>query len=187
MKITKEKINEIVDANYDSIYRYCRMRMKEQDARDITQEVFLALFDSYKKVELERVRQWLYNTAHHMTVDHYKEKERRKRRFLSLESAEEMQDPAARSVEELVEENLPENAFSEEQLSGCRAKVLMRLSDREKELYESVFVKKKSNAELAGQLGISESTLRKRISRLAFKLRGIVKEIISQNMSQNNF
>lgn len=186
MKITPEKVNEIVDSNYENIYYYCRIRMEEQDAKDITQEVFLALLDSYKKVEFERVRQWLYNTAYYMVVDYYKEKERRKRHFLSLEAVAGMQDPTARFIEELVEENLPENVFSEEQIFDCRAKVLMRLSDRERELYENVFVEKKSYAGLAEQLGISESTLRKRISRLTFKIRKIVKKIMSQNMSQND-
>lgn len=181
MKLTEEKLQEMIEQYYDSIYRYCRIRVEEdQDAYDLAQEVFLALCRSYRKVECEGVRQWLYRTAYHKLADFYHEKSHSAKRLVSLEEVGDMPDPAMWFAQELVERRLSGEMLSSGQLEIYRAEALNLLSDLERRLYDGVFVKKKPYRMLAEEMGIHETALRKRVSRLVFKLHGIIKEIVKK-------
>ena len=75
MKITAKLLQDFAEAYYDDIYKYCRrMGDNESDAYDLTQVVFLALNQHYSTIDYNKVRQWLYNTAHNIVVDYYKMK-----------------------------------------------------------------------------------------------------------------
>ncbi len=57
--------NELVDKYYNEIFRYCKYRLNDDEgAKDCTQEVFLTLHKSMKKIKIsENIKLWLYRTA----------------------------------------------------------------------------------------------------------------------------
>lgn len=71
-------IDELVHRYYDEIFRYIvRMGCSTEEAKDITQEVFIIMMKSlsaYK--EQGKFRAWLYKIAHNQTMNTFKKKKR---------------------------------------------------------------------------------------------------------------
>lgn len=67
----EQKVIELFEVLRDPIYRYvCRLIGKRPEAEDLTQEVFLRLFDSLQKGHaMGNVRPWLYRVAHNLAID----------------------------------------------------------------------------------------------------------------------
>jgi len=68
--LKKHDYNNVIDELSAPLYRYAFhfMRNKE-DAKDIVQDVFEKLWINRKKIELERVKSWLYRCAHNAMVN----------------------------------------------------------------------------------------------------------------------
>lgn len=66
----KHDYNNVIDELSAPLYRYAFhfMRNKE-DAKDIVQDVFEKLWLNRKKIELERVKSWLYRCTHNAMVN----------------------------------------------------------------------------------------------------------------------
>ena len=78
METLDDALGRIAELYYDEIFKFCFRRVNNQDeAYDITQDTFLALIDSYKKIEPEKVRKWLYETAKNKIADHYRTKNKK--------------------------------------------------------------------------------------------------------------
>ncbi len=169
MKITAKLLQDISDAYYDDIYKYCRKRVdNEPDAYDLTQEVFLALNQYYSAIDQNRVRQWLYKTAHNIVVDYHKMKKRCT--VVSLSDHENEAEGTPYTFDNI----------SDEMIDNYKTEILDNLSDTEKELYEIVYHRKTAYSELACKYGISEATLRKRISRLHIKIIRMVRHLFDE-------
>lgn len=69
---------------YNSIYKYCYVRLKnENDARDCTQEVFTVFCQKVHNLRLnENIRAWLYRTADNVI----KSFKRKNKKYISLDS-----------------------------------------------------------------------------------------------------
>ena len=170
MKITEKDLNQIAVDFYDAIYKYCHQRVRnDHDAYDLTQDVFLALSQSYERIEYSSCRQWLYQTAHNMVVDYYKSIRRDNERVVSIEAT--TKDSLSFNVDFL------EQITTDDTASHMDV-VLSHLRSKEKRLYEEVYVKKKDYHDLAKEYGISETTLRKRVSRLGRKIRKLIQVLL---------
>lgn len=148
------------------------MVSSESDACDLTQEVFLALNHYYSTVDYDKVRQWLYNTAHNIVADYYKMKKRE-----SVLSFDECESKYVDDVIEIMDESY---GVSDEMIDEYKAKILDNLSDAEMELYDSVYIQKTAYFELARKYAVSETALRKRISRLHMKIIRIVRQFFDR-------
>ncbi len=74
-------IEELVYTHMDNVYRFVfRMVRNENDASDITQEVFIRTWkkaDSFDETK-SSVRTWIYTIAYRTTIDHLRKKQNRK-------------------------------------------------------------------------------------------------------------
>ncbi len=169
MKKRDHDLEKTIRENYDIIYIYCRRRIQnEQDARDVTQEVFEAFIKSFDSLSLEKSTAWLYSCAHNKIVDFYK-KERREKE--NRDFAEFSEETAGLFYE--MEEDV-----SEEKIEVMKETVLNLLTPKEIIIYNE-FIAKNTKIKGAGHLyGMSDDALYKRVVRLRDKILQITKQVL---------
>ena len=73
----KHEYNNLIDELGAPRYRYAFHFMRnEEDAKDIVQDVFEKLWINRKKIDLERVKSWLYKCAHNAMINFLNKKSR---------------------------------------------------------------------------------------------------------------
>ncbi len=164
-----KEMERISNEYYNEIYKFCLRRVQnENDAYDITQNVFFALINAYKNINPDNVQQWLYNTARHKIADYFILKKKIREHEVSLQKYE---------VEESEElSGSTEDDISDEQIEELKHKILSELSKEDSELYKDFYVKKMSYHMLAVKYNVSKTAMYKRISRLKITLKSIKKK-----------
>lgn len=68
--MTKEEYNKAVDDYADNIYRFVVKHLKNADAaKDVVQDTFAKVWERKEKISYEKVRSYLFTTAHHTLID----------------------------------------------------------------------------------------------------------------------
>lgn len=68
--MTAKEYNNAVDQYADNIYRFVLKHIKNQDvAKDIVQETFAKVWVKRDDISAEKVRSYLFTTAHHTMID----------------------------------------------------------------------------------------------------------------------
>ena len=68
--MTAKEYNSAVDQYADNIYRFVLKHIKNQDvAKDIVQETFAKVWVKRDDISAEKVRSYLFTTAHHTMID----------------------------------------------------------------------------------------------------------------------
>lgn len=63
--MTEKEYKDIIERYSDEVYRYLAKNLQDIDkAKDIVQDSFLALWNNRDKVEKDKVKYWLFTTAH---------------------------------------------------------------------------------------------------------------------------
>ncbi len=145
----------MVESNnyYQLVNRYFEHRVKNrEDARDLTQDVFLKMLQSKKSFEnIKNFSGWMLTIAHNRLVDHY--------RTRKLEIAE---------IQDVAFEEEEQGFYSS--LEKCLDAFLDCLAPEEKMLIEKVDFQGMSQKTMAIQLGLSYPTLRSKVQRARKKI-----------------
>lgn len=73
----RHEYNNLIDELGATLYRYAFHFMRnEEDAKDIVQDVFEKLWINRKKIDLERVKSWLYKCTHNAMINFLNKKSR---------------------------------------------------------------------------------------------------------------
>ena len=68
--MTAEKYNECVGLYADALYRFILKNIREpEDARDVVQNAFEALWINRNEVNPEKIKSWLFTVAYHKMID----------------------------------------------------------------------------------------------------------------------
>ena len=173
MKDTAHELKIISEQYYDEIYKYCRRRVRNDDiAYDLTQDVFVALSESIASIEKTGIRKWLYSTAGHKIADYYREIEKIKAYLTDTPLDNLDTDPDALVYDPFAEMNPAE-------IEKTAQKILEDLLPADKALYYERYVLKLGYKELSQKYAVSETNMRKRVSRLHGKITKIVHNIFS--------
>lgn len=141
---------------YKPLFLYVRKRIKNQeDAEDITQEVFYKLSKS-KNEDINNVKSWVYTIAKNTITDHY-----RKRKIYT----EEIKDNL------LHDEYIDSNAVRE--LSRCISAYVNQLPEDYKQVMTLSELEGVSQKEIAQRLDLNYVTVRSKIQRGRKKLKDI--------------
>ncbi|MHB1151826.1 MAG: RNA polymerase sigma factor [Eubacteriales bacterium] len=161
--------DEVASRYYDEIFNYCRRRVRSgEDAYDLTQSVFLALSERYNTIDIRCVRKWLYNVAHHKIADYYIKNKTEKEYLTDA-------DPALHEAcFDFTEE------YTDTEIEKYSLAILSGLNEKEQKLYNEVYCQKLLYPALAKKYNISEACLRKRISRLKYKITHLIKLLLFQ-------
>lgn len=166
MLISYERAEEIAKLYYDDVYHLCLARLKrEEEAADITQEVFLFFQEQFSELDDIKIKAWLYSVANNKIKEKFRDIAKREKelifgtQFGSSESAD------------LVYEIELDNVISDKEIDEKKSSILKTLSDKELKLFEMVYTKHMEYEELAKALNITNSAARTRVSRLNAKIK----------------
>ena len=161
METLDDALGKIAELYYDEIFKFCLRRVNNQDeAYDITQDTFLALIDSYPRIESEKVRKWLYETAKNKIADYYRTKNKRS----EYEEESEELDTMSCSLYD---------AISGNHIEELRQKIISDLSEEELELYKDFYINNMSYEDLGKKYNVKKYVMYKRVSRLKALLKSI--------------
>lgn len=140
---------------YQSILNYCYVQLNNntQAAEDCTQEVFLKLFEKWKRINKEySIRAWLYKTATYV-IKNYMRKNK-----VNTENLDDFV------------EIIDTNEMNKEAMVSDFSELIASLSDDEQEFIKQYYIKEITAKELAKSLSVSEEVIFKRASRIKFKI-----------------
>jgi len=162
-----DAFGELYDLYVDGIYRYIYFRVDREEALDMTENVFLKVWEnlkSYRKVNNKFFSSWLYRIAHNIVVDYYRmRKEVVDISKLHLPDEKRMNDPVV-----LAEQSLSQDVLKE---------AIGKLNKQYRQLILLKFINGLDNREIAGIMRRSEGNLRILKFRALKSLRRILEEM----------
>lgn len=139
------------------IYRYLRTRTtSEDDAADLTQQVFLKAFDALPSYRNQGVpfAAWLFRIARNVAIDHA----RRKRITLAWDLLPETLHPTTNTT--------PESVVLREEASQRLRVLLSQMDTGKRELLALRFAAGLTSREISAVVGKSESAVKKQLTRI---------------------
>ena len=154
---------DLVLANQKNVYNLAlKMIGNEEDALDVSQEAFLKAYSQLSGFRSEsRFSVWLYRLTHNLCVDLIRK--RRREKVVPLTYVDDEGTAAELELPDL--RDLPEAAAIRHELRETIDEGIAALGERHREVFVMREVADLSYAEIAGTLGISEGTVKSRLSR----------------------
>ncbi len=166
MLISFERATEIADLYYDDVYRLCFSRLKkEEEAADVTQDVFLFFQEKYNELDDEYIRAWLYAVANNKIKEQFRVIAKREKELIFGTVF------GSHTSTDILYEMEEDNKVTPEELEEKKKSILSSLSEKELELFEMVYTKHMEYKELAKAFNISEHAVRARVYRLRLKIK----------------
>lgn len=154
--INKEFIRQLYEAEAKRLFSFIRKMVEDVEfAEDILQETFcIAMRKSDELMKHPRPVAWLYITAKNIILSECRKKQKRDLNYCYEDMEESICDPYAEAVI---------NSMADDSLKAV-------LSDYEYDILDLVYNQGYKNREVAGKLGIKESTLRVKLLRIRNKM-----------------
>ncbi|MFA6177307.1 MAG: sigma-70 family RNA polymerase sigma factor [Candidatus Paceibacterota bacterium] len=164
--ITK-KFEKIFREESDAVFRFCLFRVSNKEqALDITQEVFLRLWQSFKEnKEILNFKAFIFTVARHLIIDWY-----RKKKSISLEGIMDNEKENFEYKYDLIDEKTRDSINIEAEGRYLLDKINKLTPTSQNPIYLR-FVEDLSPKEIGNILGISENAASVRINRGLLELR----------------
>ena len=161
----------IYERYVDRIYAYCRYRVGENDAEDITSQVFVQAMSGVAGYRGGSVAAWLFRIAHNCVVDHL----RYRRPQVSLdEHAIELPAHSADLFDQVAEAD---------QLDTLKAIITALLNDDQIALLTLKLASGLNSGEIGEVVGKSAVAVRVEISRIMRRIRARYREMMQETDS----
>jgi len=165
----KTAIRLIYEDHYQYVLDYChRYLMNFAEAKDVTQDIFIRVFDKIGTYREEgEFGAWLNLVCRNHIISYI-----RKEKKIIYESINEFSD-----YEKNQSEDIDENTFESyrKNLSVNEVYDLIgKLDDRSRIIFNLFAIESLSHRDIAAQLGISEGTSKSQLSRARIKLRELL-------------
>ena len=166
MLISFERATEIANLYYNDIYHLCLSRLKkEENAADVTQEVFLFFQEKYNELDDEYIKAWLYKVANNKIKEQFRAIAKREKELIYGTVF------GSQTSTDILYEMEEDNKITPEELEEKKKGILSSLNEKELELFEMAYTKHMEYKELAKALDISEHAVRGRVYRLRLKIK----------------
>lgn len=151
---------EVYYRYFGIIYAFSRKILQDDDqAEDITQDIFLALFEKMGNLQVTSLRAYLYQSARYALIDHSRKQQSRDNYMAGLG------DYYAQGVW------TTDDAVIENELHAQIEKQICQLPAKMRTIFELSRKSHLSTKEIAAQIGISEGTVRLQIHHAISRLR----------------
>ncbi len=166
--------DDLCSEYYEKILKYTYFNIKDEaSARDITQEVFLIVYEKIEYVfNHPNAGGFIFQTAKNLTRKHKRE--------VYLKLMKEINDDniinftsGSYDISELIDKEIDEFDYISD--------VMNMLSEDKRKLYNLYYIKKIPMEEIAVRLGIEYSAVRMRYVRLRKEIKEIVRELAKEN------
>ncbi|MFW7414412.1 RNA polymerase sigma factor SigE [Demequina sp. SO4-18] len=159
----------IVEEHSGRVYRLAyHLTGNQHDAEDLTQDVFIRVFNSLSQFKPGTFEGWLHRITTNLFLDRMRRKKRIRFDFMA---DDDVSVPTSRSFDRHERSGQPEDAFD---MSHLGDDIVAALSDLQPEYRAAVVlsdIEGLSYEEIAATLGIKMGTVRSRLSRARAKLR----------------
>lgn len=170
--LSQSELQELVELHYRKIYAFCLSQIKDSDdAKDITQDVFVMLCERTDELENENLRAWLYGVAA-KKIFSYKRNKQKQGNIVEISDMV----CSVGSFEEFFDSD--GNYMDDDAIISKAAEIIDKLSEKDKLLYKRVYIDKAPYSELRDEMGVSGKVLSAKI----FHLRERIKKIIAATM-----
>ncbi len=148
---------------YKAVYSFCFSNLfcDEDGASEVTQEVFKFFYEKREKLEDINIQAWLYGVANNKIKEYVRANKKLQKHFEEL-----TENSASISDAEIFVHLENDVNIDDEEILKQKEFVLKALSKRDRELYEKIYVEKKSHKEIAEELNIPLKTVGSRAFRL---------------------
>ena len=164
--ISVERAIEVAELYYDDVYHLCFTRLKsEEDAADVTQNVFLLFQEKYDELKDVNLKAWLYKVADYKIQEQFRVIAKREKELVYAG----MFTPQIST--DILYEIEEDNKVTPEEIEEKKEGILASLSEKELELFEMVYTKRMKYSELSKALNLSEPAVRTRVYRLKLKIK----------------
>ncbi len=155
---------ELVHLYTDPVYNLCyRMLGESGEAEDAAQETFLRVFMNLHRYDMKRpFKTWLLSIASNHCIDRLR---KRRMRFVSLDD-----EPTAAALALSSSDPLPEQATMQNEVSDFFQTLLQQLDESYRLAVVLRYWYDMSYAEIARELGTTESAIKSRLHRARRKL-----------------
>ncbi|MFH1087496.1 MAG: sigma-70 family RNA polymerase sigma factor [Chloroflexota bacterium] len=161
---SQEAFAQLYEKHFDQIYRYIYFRLRQPEAEDLAQDVFIRAYQALPTYDWRGVpfTAWLYRIARNALIDHV----RRRKKQASL-SLDEVRVSSGDNPELLAERNMEVAEL---------LKAVEKLPDAQREVISLRFGAQYSIAEAARALGKSEGTIKSLQYNAVVSLRKMLKQ-----------
>lgn len=159
-----ESFSSLYDFYVENIYRFIYFKVNSADAEDLTEIVFIKVWENRKKFDGSKssISSWIYTIARNTVIDHY-------RVFKNVEALNEtFEDDGSNNPKVIAEDNL---------ISHKLRSAIHKLSPNYRDLVLLRFIEDMSYAEIAGVLGKSEGSIRIMQFRAMKELKNILQKM----------
>ena len=167
----KEEFTEIVNRYLKMVYNFTyRLVGSEKEAEDITQEVFLKVWKSIKKFDLEKnFKTWIFTIAKNTAVDYL-----RKRKDIPMSAFDN--DEGGNFIEDSLEdiERRPDEVFALAQNKKQIEKVMKELSIMQREVMILKYVNEMSLSEVSEIMDMPRETVKSHHRRALLKIKKLL-------------
>lgn len=167
-------ITQLYDMTKDNVYYTIKTMISDEDtAQDLTQDTFLKAMKNLGQLNKPAAfRGWIKKSARNMTIDVL-----RKRKVISFSQMVSADSDEAIEFEDDRQENLPEAVIDRKETARLIGEILGTLSPEQRVVTELFYYETLSVKEIAGELGISENTVKSRLKYARNKIEIGVKEL----------
>ena len=164
--ISCERAVEIAKLYYDDVYRLCLSRLRrEEDAADVTQDVFLFFQEHYEELADDNIKAWLYAVANNKIKEQFRAIAKREKELIYGTVF------GSHTSTDIVYEMEQDNKITDEEINEKINGILSSLTEKELKLFEMVYTKHMEYSELAKAFNVTERAMRIRVCRLRAKLK----------------
>lgn len=157
-----EQYQQAIEQYRQRVYSFAHYSLRaREDAEDITQEVFIKLWQNWQKIDHDKLNAWLMRVAHNAVIDLVR---RRKNPAEQIDDYAEPEDQATTSEE--ASAKVDQEAFREELMSSICA-----LDDPFRSIIIMRDVQGMSYADIQHTLDMSESQVKVYLHRARRRLR----------------
>jgi RNA polymerase sigma factor (sigma-70 family) len=171
-------IADVIQREGRGLLRFIRKRVKDQgDAEDILQDVFYELTEAYRLMKpVEQAGAWLYRVARNRIIDRFRKKKPEAFGDLAGDGEE------APRFEDLLPspDAGPEGAYARDVLLEELGAALEELPEEQREVFVAHELEGRSFKKLAGETGVSVTTLLSRKRYAVLHLRRRLKAIYEE-------
>ena len=169
LKAGKESaFNRLIEEHKNRVYRIALSLVKNPtDAEDVAQDVFIKIYTSVSSFKgNSSLATWIYKITYNMSLDFLKSKNRRIKRFKTLD------DPEDAEILSLSDDSfLPEKAYENLELKKDLDAALEQLPEDQREMVTLKDVHGFSYEDIIEMTGLKEGTMKSRLNRARASLR----------------
>ena len=164
--ITAEHSKEIAEAYYEDILKFCSSQLNnEEDARDITQEVFLLFQKKFRELNDTNIKAWLLNVAQKKIFEKFREIKKNTKNISLNENTDFSKDASfVKQIDDFI-------YISDEEIEKEKFKIIEKLTPKERELFKMIYIERLKYVEIAERMGTTENAIAIRAVRLKQKIK----------------